>query len=57
MLISNGYRTNTGKNSVMGRNMTVANHRMTETDVLLTQRSHDTSNDEPPIFSEIYFKK
>lgn len=35
MLISNGHRTNTSKNSVMGRNMIVANHRTTETDIML----------------------
>lgn len=36
MLLSNGHRTNnTNKNSVMGRNMILANHRMTEPDITL----------------------
>lgn len=36
MLISNGYRTNVSKNSVLGRNMVTANHTMRESDIMLT---------------------
>lgn len=36
MLLSNGHRTNnTNKNSVMGRNVILANHGMTESDITL----------------------
>jgi len=59
MFLSNGHRTNASKNSVMGRNMILANHRMIESDIMLQwfHLAQNANDDGSCIFSELYFKK